>query len=114
MFTEVFATCKYKGMAFTPEEEEKICKITTGDVLAKLNMVKTCMNLVVKLANWYSLENSVDFAQMIQVGIMAVIKAAETFNSSEQTNFIDYASQTIVKEMMKSSKSIHQIIVRPN
>ncbi len=114
MFTEISVTHKYKGIAFTPEDEEKICKIATGDVLAKLNMVKTCMNLVVKLANWYSLENCADFTQMIQVGIMAIIRAAETFNSSKQTNFIDYASQTIVKEMMKSSKVYSSNIVHPN
>lgn len=114
MFTEVSVTYKYKGIAFTPEDEEKICKIATGDVLAKLNMVKTCMNLVVKLANWYSLENSVEFTQMIQVGIMAVIKAAETFNSSEQINFIDYASQTIIKEMIKSSKIYSSNVICTN
>lgn len=104
MLSDIFITHKYKEIAFTSEEEEKICRIAKGDVLAKLNMVKTCMDLVVKLANWYSIENYVEFAQMVQVGIMAIIKAAESFNSSGQTNFIDYASQIVVKEMIKSSK----------
>lgn len=114
MFAEVSATCKYKGIAFTSEEEEKICKIAEGDVLAKLNMVKTCMDLVIKLANWYSLENGIEFTKMIQVGVMAIIRAAETFDLSKQTNFIDYASQMIVKEMVKTSKVYSTDIVCPN
>ncbi len=114
MLTEVLVAHKYKEIAFTAEEEEKICRITTGDVIAKLNMVKTCMNLVVKLANWYAIENGVQFQRMVKVGIMAIIKAAETFNSPEQTNFIDYASQMIVKEMMSSSKPYLSHVISAN
>ncbi len=114
MFTEIFVTHKYKEIAFTSEEEEKICRIATGDVIVKLNMVKTCMNLVVKLANWYSQENEVPFSRMVQVGIMAIIKAAENFDVSEQTNFIDYASQVIIKEMIKSSKPFASHTIRAN
>lgn len=114
MFSEIFATHKYKEIAFTSEEEEKICKIVADDVIAKLNIVKTCMNLAVKLASWYSQENGVQFSQMVRVGIMAIIKAAENFNTSEQINFIDYASQMIVKEMVKSSKPYVLHTIRAN
>lgn len=91
---------KYNNISFSPEEEEPISKLASGDIIAKLELVKNCMDLVVKLANWFSSENELPFQQVLQAGVSAVIRAAESFDSSKKMSFIDYASQEIVKAMM--------------
>lgn len=96
---------KYEGISFSPEEEEAIHRIAEGDTVAKLKLVKACMDLVVKLANWYALENQKQFSQMVQIGILEVVRAAERFDASQPIEFIDYAAQEIIKAMTKWDKT---------
>jgi len=94
----------YSKVSFSPEQEEAICRIVSGDIIAKLELVKTCMDLVVKFANWYSFEYGTPFSQLVQIGVLTVIRTAEKFYGSENTNFNDYLSQEIMKAMMGSAK----------
>jgi len=110
MLTQETFICKYNECQFSPIEEEKICNIAAGDIVAKLEMVKACMDLVVKLAKWYALENGVLFSQMVRVGVFAIIKAAESFDGSGEKDFIDYAGQQIVKAMIQSSDADIKVI----
>jgi DNA-directed RNA polymerase specialized sigma subunit len=91
-------------VSFSPEQEEAICRIVSGDIVAKLELVKTCMDLVVKFANWYSFEYGTPFSQLVHIGVLTVIRTAEKFYGSENTNFNDYLSQEIMKAMMGSAK----------
>jgi DNA-directed RNA polymerase specialized sigma subunit len=94
----------YNKVSFSPEQEEAICRIVSGDNVAKLELVKTCMDLVVKFANWYSFEYGTSFSQLVQIGVLTVIRTAEKFYGSENTDFNNYLSQEIMKAMMVSAK----------
>ncbi len=94
----------YSKVSFSPEQEEAICRIVSGDTVAKLELVKTCMDLVVKFANWYSFEYGASFSQLVQIGVLTVIRTAEKFYGSENTDFNNYLSQEIMKAMMGSAK----------
>jgi DNA-directed RNA polymerase specialized sigma subunit len=94
----------YRKISFSPEQEEAICRTVSDDVVARLELVKTCMDLVVKLANWYALESGMPFSRLVQVGVIAVVRSAERYCDSEKTSFVDYLSQELMKAMMESSK----------
>ena len=36
----------YGKVSFSPEQEEAICRTVSDDIVAKLELVKTCMDLV--------------------------------------------------------------------
>ena len=90
----------YRKISFSPEQEEAICRTVSSDVVARLELVKTCMDLVVKFANWYALESGMPFSKLIQIGVITVVKSAERYGGSEKTNFVDYLSQELLKAMM--------------
>lgn len=96
---------EYPKYKFSAEEEQKLLKMMNGDILQRLEMVKTCMDLVVKMARWFALENGVDFSEMVRTGIQAIIKFAETYDSSKCGSFGDYIAQKIATEMIKASSS---------
>lgn len=95
---------EYSDISFSPEQEESICKKVSGDALVRLEFVKTCIELIVKLAKWYSFENGVPFSQLVQIGVMAVIRASDSFNISEKIGFVDYLSHEIMKAMIEYSR----------
>lgn len=95
---------EYAEITFSPEQEEKICSKISDDSILKLELVKTCIDLIIKLARWYSVENSVPFPQLVQIGIMAVAKSAESFCGLENVSFIDYISGEVMKAMIRYSK----------
>jgi len=95
---------EYTEITFSPEQEERICSRISGDTVVKLDLVKTCIELIIKLARWYSVENSVPFPQLVQIGILAIVKAAEDFCSSDDVGFIDYLCGEVMRAMIKYSK----------
>lgn len=100
-------TCKdYNKISFSPEQEEAICRISAQDSVSKLELVKTCMDIVIKLARWYSTESGIPLDQLVQTGILTVVKSAGNFCNSEEDSFNDYISQEIMKAMINLSKSI--------
>ena len=104
---QIASTHTYKDfgkVSFSPEQEEAICRIVSGDIVAKLELVKTCMDLVVKFANWYAFEYGTPFSQLVQIGVYTVVKAAERFYGSVDTSFTDYLSQELMKAMIAFSK----------
>jgi len=58
----------------------------------------------IKFANWYALEYGTSFSQLVQIGVLTVVRTAEKFCGSENTSFTDYLSQELMKAMMGSSK----------
>ena len=95
----------YTEISFSPEQEEKICSRVSGDVILKLELVKNCVEMIVKLAKWYSLENGVPLSQLIQIGVLAVVRAAENFCNSEDISFVDYLCNEVMRAMMEHSES---------
>jgi len=95
----------YTEISFSPEQEEKICSRASGDVMMKLELVKICIDMIVKLASWYSLENGTPFSQLIQIGIFAVAKASENYCNSENISFVDYLCNEVMRAMIEYSES---------
>lgn len=95
----VFYAKEYGSVSFSSEEEKLICSSISGDVLAKVELVKSCIDIVLRSARWYSMETGKPISQNIQTGILAVVKAAETFHHSQHIKFIDYVSQEVIKAM---------------
>lgn len=81
------------------KEMELIYKAALGDVEAKLQLVKQNLDLIVELAARYVSETGRSFIQMVQVGALAVIKAAEEFQYSRQAGFDIYVRKEIKKAM---------------
>lgn len=92
---------EYRGVSFMPEEEETelIHRAASGDVEAKLQLVKDHLDLVVVLAAEHASETGKPFSQAVQAGASAVIKAADDFHRSQQIGFIDYLRLEAVRAM---------------
>lgn len=81
------------------EEKELIYRAASGDVEAKLELVKDHLDLVVELAARYAVETGRPFPQMVQVGTVAVVKAADVFHTVQQTEFAEHARYEIARAM---------------
>lgn len=80
-------------------ERELISRAAAGDVEAKLQLVKTHLDLVVEFAAGYSSETGKPFSQMVQVGASTVIKAADNFHRSQQDEFADHLRLELTRAM---------------
>lgn len=82
------------------QEEEKtelLYKAASGDVEAKLQLVKEHLDLVVEVAAGYASETGRPFSQMVRAGTSAVIKAARTFHHPQQMGFADHVRQEVIR-----------------
>lgn len=88
---------KYRGVSFMLEEEEiqLLHRACSGDVEARLQLVKEHLNLVVELAAGCAAETGKPFSRIVQVGALAIIKAADEFDQSQQVAFVDYVKHEI-------------------
>ena len=95
------ANQEYGGVSLMSGEEEAelIFRVASGDVEAKLQLVKEHLDLVVEIAAMYASETGKPFPQMVQAGTLAVIKAADEFHSSRQFGFAGYVRDEIVRAM---------------
>ena len=82
-----------------PEEEktELLYRAASGDVEARLQLVKDHLDLVVEVAAGYASETGKPFSQMVQAGTLAVIKAAKTFHQPQQIGFADHVRQEVIR-----------------
>ena len=81
------------------EESELVCKAASGDIEAKLQLVKKHLNLVVEIAAMYASKTGRTFPQMVQVGALVIIKAANSFHHSQQIGFADHLKSEITRAM---------------
>jgi len=90
-----------KGVLPMSEEEERelVYRVASGDVEAKLELVKEHLDLVVEVAAGYTTETGRSFSQMVQIGTLAVIKAVNEFHHSQETPFIQHVRCEITKAM---------------
>lgn len=90
---------KYRGVSFMSEEEEiqLLHRACSGDVEAKLQLVKEHLNLVVEIATGCAAKTGKPFSPMVQVGALAIIKAADEFNGSQQVAFVEYVRHEVAR-----------------
>ncbi len=91
----------YGGVSFMPgvEEAELLRRAWSGDVEARLELVKEHLDLVVEFAAGYASETGKPFSQMVKVGALAIIRAADDFHESQQMDFGDYVRSHITRAM---------------
>ena len=96
---------EYRGTSFmTAEQEiELIYRAASGDVEAKLRLVKGHLDLVVELAARYASETGKPFSRVVQVAALAVVKAADNFHLSQQMEFADYVRLEVISAMEETS-----------
>ena len=77
------------------EEIQLLCKACSGGAEAKLQLVKEYLSLVVEIAAGCAAETGEPFPRIVQVGALAVIKAADEFDQSQQLAFVDYVKNEV-------------------
>ena len=89
----------YKEVPFMLEEDDLklLQRACSGDVGARLQLVKRHLSLVVELAACCSAETGKPFLQMVQSGALAVVKAADEFDRSQKVAFDDYVKSEITR-----------------
>jgi DNA-directed RNA polymerase specialized sigma subunit len=91
------------SLPFMGELSDISDKSSSTDILERLKLVKSNMDLVVRLAAWHAVETGKPFSQMLRIGISSVVKSAKTFNG-HHTEFSDYLKKEISDAMLKSSR----------
>lgn len=89
----------YRGVSLMPEEDEieLLHRVCSGDAEAKLQLVKNHLSLVVELAAGCAAQTGKPFPQIVQAGALAVIRAADEFDQSQQVEFGDYVKREIAR-----------------
>ncbi len=94
----------YKGMPIMIEKEDQnkselLSKAASGDVMAKLDLVKSHLNLIEDIVKDYTSDSGIPLSQMLQIGTMAFIKALNKSNYSRYAEFLDNVRQEIINLM---------------
>ena len=99
----------------TPQQEKDcLDRIAAGDGQAKNELVEHNLRLVAHIIKkyYYSYEEQED---LISIGTIGLIKAAETFNASKNTKFSTYASKCVKNEILmffrQKKKSMQDISI---
>lgn len=85
------------------EEIELLRRACLGDAEARLQLVKEYLNLVVELAAGCASKTGRPFSQMVKTGTTAVIKAADDFHCSQESEFSDHVILRVTKAMEEIS-----------
>ena len=80
------------------EEEECLERIQEGDEQAKNKLIEHNLRLVAHIKKYYASYR--DQEDLISIGTIGLIKAANSFNSSKGTKFATYASRCIENEIL--------------
>ncbi len=85
------------------EDIELVRRACLGDARARLQLVKEHLDLVVELAAGYAAETGMPFPEMVQVGTVAVMKAADDFHCSQEIEFSDHLALHITRAIEEIS-----------
>ncbi|AEG59229.1 RNA polymerase sporulation sigma factor SigK [Desulforamulus ruminis] len=81
------------------EEKELLERLCQGDKLARIILVERNLRLVAKIANKIH-DHSVEKQDLFQNGVVGLIKAVDTFDSTRANKFSTYAGVCIQNEML--------------
>ncbi|MBD3183329.1 hypothetical protein GF312_13615 [Candidatus Poribacteria bacterium] len=79
------------------QDNNLIRKAASGDIGARLQLVKDNLDLVVEIASIYADKTNRPFSHMVKNGAIAVIKAADCFCDSQEMDFDDYVKFEVSK-----------------
>lgn len=99
-----FGASIFKGIPIMIEKEDQnkselLSKAASGDVMAKLDLVKSHLNLIEDIVKDYASDSDIPLPQMLQIGTIAFIKALNKFNYSHYTEFLNHVRQEIINLM---------------
>lgn len=80
-------------------KEKVLCRACLNSTEAKLQFVKAYLSLVVEIATIYASKNEKAFSQMVKIGTLAILRAADNFPNSQAVEFDEYARLCICKAM---------------
>ncbi|MGP3705254.1 MAG: hypothetical protein ACKD6O_08200 [Candidatus Bathyarchaeota archaeon] len=94
----------YKGMPIMVEKEEQnkselLYKAASGDVMAKLDLLKSHLSLIEDMVKDCISDCSMPLPQMLQIGTIAFIKALNKSNYSRYTEFLNNVRKEITNLM---------------
>lgn len=96
----------YFDLSFNEDSSDvniyEVYKSASGDVVSKLKLVKDCMDELVNLAGMYADETGKPFSEMLQTGIMSIVKSAKNYRNAQEIPFVDYVRQEMIRAMMSS------------
>ena len=82
---------------YTSTGEELVHRSASGDAGARLQLVKANLDFVTELASQCTLESGLPFSRTVQIGISSVIRAADSFQYTQQTGFTDHVRQEFIR-----------------
>lgn len=88
------------------EEEKAILAMENGDEAAKKLLVEHNLRLVVYIARRFE-NTGVNLEDLISIGTIGLIKAANTFKSAKSIKFATYASRCIENEILMYLRKIN-------
>lgn len=91
---------KHRRVMFMSKEDAKpLHKACLGNAEARLQLVKSYLNLVVELAAEYARQTEKPFPQMVKAGTLAVVRAADNFHCHEQVEFHEHVKFHVSRAM---------------
>ncbi len=99
-----FGTDIYKGIPIMIEKQDQnkselLSKAVSGDVMAKLDLVKSHLNLIEDIVNDCASDNDMPLPQKLQIGTIAFIKALSKSNYSQYAEFLNNVRKEIINLM---------------
>lgn len=90
-----------KGIPIMIEKEDQnkselLSKAASGDVMAKLDLVKSHLDLIENIVKDCASDNNMPLPQMLQIGTIAFIKALNKSNYSRYAEFLNNVRKEII------------------
>ena len=99
---EAFSRAAARTPLLTPEQEQELGRrIAAGDDAARQHLVHANLRLVMAHARRYR-GGSVPYADLVQEGVVGLIKAADRFDAARGVHFATYASWAIRQAMSEA------------
>lgn len=99
---EEFSRIAARTPLLTPEQEQALGRrIARGDAAARDHLVRANLRLVMAHARRYR-NGSVPYADLVQEGVLGLIKAADRFDADRGVHFATYASWSIRQSMSEA------------
>lgn len=102
------------GELLKPEEEKELSKRSlAGDLEARNTLVEKNLRLVMSIASRYKNIIGVEYDDLVQMGMIGLIKAAELYDGSLGNRFSTYATWWIRQSIMRSLANEQSLIRVP-